>query len=116
MNLGATGMLTRALAHDLAGRASFGAWREGQHDDLVMAAALACWRAVVKGKGRRAGTQGGERRPCRLSNASGSGDDPQASAPPTNYNSPFTVNIMLTELRQIVATESRHPVSKYCRR
>jgi hypothetical protein len=23
----------------------FGAWREGTHDDLVLAAALACWRA-----------------------------------------------------------------------
>jgi hypothetical protein len=28
-----------------SGQLSFGAWREGEHDDLVMAAALACWRA-----------------------------------------------------------------------
>jgi hypothetical protein len=48
--------------------------------------------------------------------ACGSGDDPQALAPPTNYNSPFTVNIMLTEFRQIVTTESRHPVLKCCGR
>ena len=28
-----------------AGHDSYGAWREGQHDDLVLAVALACWRA-----------------------------------------------------------------------
>jgi hypothetical protein len=28
------------LGHD-----SYGAWREGTHDDLVLAAALACWHA-----------------------------------------------------------------------
>jgi len=27
-----------AAAHD-----TYGAWREGQHDDLVLATALACW-------------------------------------------------------------------------
>ena len=26
-----------------AGNEQFGAWREGQHDDLVLAVALACW-------------------------------------------------------------------------
>jgi len=26
-----------------AGREQFGAWREGEHDDLVLAVALACW-------------------------------------------------------------------------
>ena len=26
-----------------AGREQFGAWREGTHDDLVLAVALACW-------------------------------------------------------------------------
>src|SRR2546430_7217908 len=45
---------SRTLARELAevearttsrGGTSFGAWREGQHDDLVIAAALACWRA-----------------------------------------------------------------------
>ena len=30
----------------LAGHDTYGAWREGQHDDLVLAAALACWRAL----------------------------------------------------------------------
>jgi hypothetical protein len=48
-----------ALAGELAGmgtrmsrggRVSFGAWRSGEHDDLVIATALACWRAK-----RRAG-------------------------------------------------------------
>ncbi|MEO7652912.1 MAG: hypothetical protein ABIZ80_20815 [Bryobacteraceae bacterium] len=34
-----------------SGRASFGAWREGEHDDLAMAAALACWRARWKARG-----------------------------------------------------------------
>jgi hypothetical protein len=29
----------------LAAHETFGAWREGQHDDLVLAAALACWWA-----------------------------------------------------------------------
>jgi hypothetical protein len=28
-----------------AGHEGFGAWREGTHDDLVLALALACWRA-----------------------------------------------------------------------
>ena len=27
----------------LSGHDTYGAWREGQHDDLVLAAALACW-------------------------------------------------------------------------
>ena len=39
-----------------ARREQFGAWREGTHDDLVLAAALACWRAkwpVVGEMGRR---------------------------------------------------------------
>jgi hypothetical protein len=29
----------------LAGNEQFGAWREGTHDDLVLAVALACWNA-----------------------------------------------------------------------
>ena len=28
-----------------SGRERFGAWREGEHDDLVLAVALACWAA-----------------------------------------------------------------------
>jgi hypothetical protein len=28
-----------------AGNAQYGAWREGTHDDLVLAVALACWGA-----------------------------------------------------------------------
>jgi hypothetical protein len=28
-----------------AGNTQFGAWREGAHDDLVLAVALACWGA-----------------------------------------------------------------------
>jgi hypothetical protein len=28
-----------------AGNTQFGAWREGSHDDLVLAVALACWGA-----------------------------------------------------------------------
>jgi hypothetical protein len=40
-----------------AGNQQFGAWGEGQHDDLVLAAALACWKAageksIVMGKQR----------------------------------------------------------------
>ena len=31
-----------------SGNLSFGTWREGEHDDVVMAAALACWRARWK--------------------------------------------------------------------
>jgi hypothetical protein len=26
----------------------FGAWRSGDHDDLVLATALACWRAKIR--------------------------------------------------------------------
>jgi len=49
-------MLTRELQDfqvraTRQGGASFGAWREGQHDGLVMAAALACWRARWKAGG-----------------------------------------------------------------
>ena len=35
-----------AAAHD-----TYGTWREGQHDDLVLATALACWWAVRFGSG-----------------------------------------------------------------
>ena len=41
-----------------AGREQYGAWREGTHDDLVFAVALACWGARkiypngVSGSGR----------------------------------------------------------------
>jgi hypothetical protein len=28
-----------------AGRDSYGAWREGTHDDLLLAVALSCWAA-----------------------------------------------------------------------
>jgi hypothetical protein len=34
-----------------AGGVSFGAWGEGQHDDLVMALALASWRARWRTEG-----------------------------------------------------------------
>ena len=52
--------LARALDKELAGmearvtrtgHQSFGTRREGEHDDLVMAAALACWRARRKEEG-----------------------------------------------------------------
>jgi hypothetical protein len=33
----------------LAAHEQFGAWREGQHDDLLLALALACWYAAVYG-------------------------------------------------------------------
>jgi hypothetical protein len=32
-----------------AGNEQFGAWREGQHDDLVLAVALACWMLERRG-------------------------------------------------------------------
>ena len=32
----------------LGGQDTYGAWREGEHDDLVLAAALACWRGTKK--------------------------------------------------------------------
>jgi hypothetical protein len=54
--LPATRLLTRELADfeertTRRGGVTFGAWREGQHDDLVIAAALACWRARWKSGG-----------------------------------------------------------------
>ncbi len=33
------------------GRVSFGAWKVGEHDDLVIATALGCWRARRKSGG-----------------------------------------------------------------
>jgi hypothetical protein len=36
----------------------FGAWREGEHDDLVFALALACWGAKKRYGGRLAGQDG----------------------------------------------------------
>ena len=38
------------------GNEQYGAWREGSHDDLALAVALACWRA--KGDERVAGERG----------------------------------------------------------
>jgi hypothetical protein len=32
---------------DLKGNEQYGSWREGEHDDLVLAVALACWRGSV---------------------------------------------------------------------
>ena len=29
-----------------SGNEQFGAWREGEHDDLLLATALACWAAA----------------------------------------------------------------------
>ena len=34
-----------------SGHLSFGTWREGEHDDVVMATALACWRARWRSEG-----------------------------------------------------------------
>ncbi len=42
-----------------AGREQFGAWREGTHDDLVFAVALACW-------GSKKAYPGGAGEQCRL--------------------------------------------------
>ena len=49
-SLNETGILVRELENfrvkiTAAAHETFGAWREGQHDDLVLAAALACWWA-----------------------------------------------------------------------
>ena len=38
------------------GNEQYGAWRDGSHDDLALAMALACWRA--KGDERRVGECG----------------------------------------------------------
>ena len=45
-----TGMRVKVSA---GRREQFGAWREGTHDDLVLAAALACWRARWAGVGEQ---------------------------------------------------------------
>jgi len=37
------GRWTALLAHPPIWHVSYGAWREGTHDDLVLATALACW-------------------------------------------------------------------------
>ena len=61
-SLAACRMLARELA-DMEERRSgrggvlSGVWREGQHDDLVMASALACWRARWKAETWGWGTQ-----------------------------------------------------------
>ena len=39
-----------------SGHEQFGAWREGEHDDLVFATALACWAAARSYPGDLAGT------------------------------------------------------------
>jgi hypothetical protein len=38
-----------------AGNDTYGAWRENQHDDLVLAVALSCWAATHKAFGRYPG-------------------------------------------------------------
>ena len=40
-----------------AGNEQFGAWREGEHDDLVFAVALACWGAKRRYPGRLTGRE-----------------------------------------------------------
>jgi hypothetical protein len=57
----ASGLGTReALVRELAemrvrvtqnGHEQFGAWRRGEHDDLVLAVALACWTVRAKREG-----------------------------------------------------------------
>lgn len=48
------GALARELgfveARGSGGRERYGVWTSGEHDDLVIAAALACWRARFKGQ------------------------------------------------------------------
>lgn len=41
-----------------AGNEQYGAWREGEHDDLVFAVALACWGAGQKFPGKLSGEEG----------------------------------------------------------
>ena len=41
-----------------AGNEQFGAWREGEHDDLVFAVALGCWGARKQYPGRLSGWDG----------------------------------------------------------
>jgi len=38
-------LLNFRLKHTAAGNDTYEAWREGDHDDLVLAVALACWKA-----------------------------------------------------------------------
>ena len=37
-------LATCGLKSRVEGHNTYGVWREGDHDDLVLAAALACWR------------------------------------------------------------------------
>jgi hypothetical protein len=46
----------------VAAHETFGAWREGDHDDLVLAVALACWLAEREPHGSAAGSGAGGRR------------------------------------------------------
>jgi hypothetical protein len=47
----ATDLAAMASRSTSGGRVSFGAWQAGEHDDLVVATALACWRARRKSGG-----------------------------------------------------------------
>jgi hypothetical protein len=40
-----------------AGNEQFGAWRQGEHDDLVFAVALACWAAKKRYPGTPTGRE-----------------------------------------------------------
>ena len=40
-----------------AGHEQFGAWRQGEHDDLVFAVALACWGAGKRYPGKLTGRE-----------------------------------------------------------
>jgi hypothetical protein len=42
----------------LAGNEQYGAWRDGEHDDLVFAVALGCWGAAKRFPGQLAGKDG----------------------------------------------------------
>ena len=41
-------LLNLQVKISLAGHDSYGAWREGTHDDLLLAASLACWAGEKK--------------------------------------------------------------------
>jgi hypothetical protein len=46
-----------------SGNEQYGAWREGEHDDLVLAVALACWRVRKAWPGVGCGEEGWWRGP-----------------------------------------------------
>src|SRR5262245_44739878 len=69
----------------LAANETFGAWREGTHDDLVLAVALTVWSAERNQPAMGQAVAGGFRQPLFSATGRMSMSSPEALLPPIPY-------------------------------